>query len=40
MRGDNEAIRRTASGNYWGYYILIKDKELKSGDSGSEFPAS
>ena len=40
MRGDNEAIRRTASGNYWGYYILIKDKELKSGDSDSEFPAS
>lgn len=40
MRGDNDAIRRTAGGNYWGYYILIKDKELKSGDSGSEFPAS
>ena len=40
MRGDNEAIRKTALGNYWGYYILIKDKELSSGDSDAEFPGS
>lgn len=40
MRGDNEAIRKTALDNYWGYYILIKDKELSSGDSDAEFPGS
>lgn len=40
MRGDNEAIRKTALGNYWGYYILIKDKELSAGDSDAEFPGS
>ena len=40
MKGDKEAIIKTASDNYWGYYILIKDKELKSGDSDAEFPGS
>jgi len=40
MKGDNEAIRNTALGNYWGYYILIKDKELSAGESDAEFPGS
>ena len=40
MQGDNDAVRNTAQGNYWGYYILIRDKELSSGDSDAEFPAS
>ena len=40
MQGDNATVRNTAQGTYWGYYILIKDKELSGGDSDAEFPAS
>lgn len=37
---DNAAIQKTATGTYWGYYILIKDRELSERDSGTDFPAS